>query len=177
MKSLVFRCQPLVVAPFCALLLAGGGGSKPNPNTSGPAIVDNALSRDDFRDTDDDRYYDIFVCDVTKTGTAAVEMGSDEVDASLYIYRKNSKGEFDLIAENDDISAENVNARVEFSVARGKSYRIIATSAQSEERGDYSLYFSEILGRPARVLPDANRVAQSFRLPAMPKKSAKKIAK
>lgn len=173
MKTFASRISALLLVPALASLAGcgGGGGTKPNPDTAGPAIVDNALTRDDFRDTEDDRYYDIFICDVTRSGSAAVEMGSDEVDAALLIYRKNSKGEFDLIAENDDISDQNINARVEFDVSRGKSYRIVATSANSNERGDYSLFFSQILGRPARVLPDANRTAQSLRLPPLPKTS------
>ena len=159
------------------LLLAvagcGGGGTSPNPGTSGPAIVDNDLSSSDFRDTDEDRYYDIFVCDVKQNGVASIEMRSNEVDAYVLVYRRDSDGNFDLIGQNDDISAQNTDARLEFNVSRGRSYRIIATSASEDERGDYSLFFSQNLGRPARVLPDANRTsagaAPGVKLPAIAK--------
>lgn len=165
MKSLLFGSRLLMLLVGVPLMAAmtgcgGGGGTSPDPGTSGPAIVDNALTNSDFRDSKQNRYYDIFVCDVKQSGVASVEMRSVGVDANVLVYRKNSKGEFDLIGENDDISDQNTDARVEFDVSRGKSYRIIATSAGADERGDYSLYFSQNLGRPARVLPDANRTAQ-----------------
>ncbi len=172
MKFAVSARPLLFVAPLFPLFLAGcgGGGTSPNPGTSGPAIVDNALTRDDFRDTKNNRFYDIFVCDVRENGVASIEMRSNDVDAYVLVYRKNSSGDFDLVDQNDDISAQNSDAHLEFDVARGKSYRIIATSANDDERGDYSLYFSQNLGRPARVLPDANRTAQSLELPLITRK-------
>ena len=174
MKRAFFTSPLWRLAPVCVLSLAGcgGGGTSPDPGTSGPSIVDNALTSDDFRDIQDDRFYDIFICDVTRNGVANVELRSLDFDATVLVYRRDSGGDLDLIAENDDLSGTNSNARVEFDVSRGGSYRIIATSARQDERGEYSLFLSEILGRPARVLPDANRTAQSLRLP--PIKDAKK---
>jgi hypothetical protein len=162
------------VVPLLSLLAlagCGGGGASPNPPTSGPVTVENSLSRSDFFDSDDDRYYDIYVCDAQFSGQARLEMSSNDVDSLIYVYRKASNGDYDLIAENDD-GGSGRDAALEFSVERGRTYRIIATSALPNERGDYDLFFSEELGRPARVLPDANRVTQSVKLPArVPKKA------
>ncbi len=175
MKSLqipsVFGARALFLAPFFALFPmailpgCGGGGTSPDPQINGPAIVDNALTGSDFRDSKLDRNYDIFICDVRQSGVASVEMRSNDVDAYVLVYRKNSKGEFDLIGQNDDISDQNTDARFDFDVSRGKSYRILATSANADERGEYTLYFSENLGRPARVLPDVNRTAANNTAP------------
>ena len=172
MIPLPFCRITLSLLPVLALAGCGGGGASPNPSSSGPITVDNSLSRSDFFDSDDNRYYDIYVCDAQYTGTATVGMESDEVDSYLLIYRKNSSGDYDLIAQDDDSGSGN-DAFTEFSVDRGDTYRIIATSSGSEERGDYDLHLSEELGRPARVLPDDARVAQSlktFKLPVIPAK-------
>jgi hypothetical protein len=157
--------------PLLALAGCGGGGASPNPPTSGPVTVENSLSRSDFFDSEDDRYYDIYVCDARFTGTAELEMSSNAVDSFLYVYRKDSGGDYDLIAENDD-GGSGRDAALEFTVERGQTYRIVATSALPDERGDYELFFSEELGRPARVLPDTNRVTQSVKLPARAPKKA-----
>lgn len=155
--------------PLLALAGCGGGGASPDPPANGPVKVENSLSRTDFFDSDDDRYYDIYVCEPQTSGLATLEMISDDVDSYLYVYRKDSGGDYDLIAQDDD-SGTGEDALVEFSVERGRTYRIVATSALSEERGDYDLFFSKELGRPARVLPDTNRATQSVKLPPKPVK-------
>ena len=157
------------LAPVLLLGGCGGGGTSPDPDINGPAIVENSLSRSDFFDSQNDRYYDIYVCDARQNGNATVEMFSNDVDSYLLVYRKTSGGDFVLITQDDD-SNDAGDARLDFFVERGRSYRIIATSASADERGDYDLRFSEELGRPARVLPDANRVSQSVVLPALPAK-------
>jgi hypothetical protein len=85
------------------LVLAGcGGGANPTPSTNGPVTIEATLSNNDFFDVNDDRYYDIYVCEPTESGTASVEMRSFEVDSQLYIYRRDGSGDYDLIEQNDD---------------------------------------------------------------------------
>ena len=155
-----------------AALCGCGGGASPNPDSNGPAVVRTSLSRSDFFDDQDDRFYDIYICDVTQSGTATVEMVSDDIDSYLLIYRRTLSGDFEFIDFDDD-SNDAGDARVDFFVERGRSYRILATSAGSNERGDYLLRFSTELGRPARVLPNTKQAAPRIDLPAI---AAKKRA-
>ena len=162
-----------------ALTLAGcGGGSSPNPDNNGPFTVDGVIERTDFLDSNDNRYYDIFQTDVTRTGTAEVEMNSNDVDAQIFVYRRNSNGDYgNVIAQNDDIDSNTSDARVQFDVKRGEIYRVIATSSRAREFGDYRIFFSRELGRPAVVLPKVNgRTAPGFDLPAIAPKADKKTA-
>ena len=167
-----------LTAVAAALTLAGcgGGGSSPNPDNNGPFTVDGVIDRNDFFDSNDDRYYDIFQFDVTRDGRAEVEMSSRDVDAQLFVYRRQSDGEYgDVIAQNDDIDSNTSDARVRFNVKRGEIYRITATSARSREFGEYRIFSSRELGRPAKVLSRENgRTAPGFDLPAIQPKTAKK---
>ena len=160
-----------------ALTLAGcGGGSSPNPDNNGPFTVDGTVERTDFYDSGDDRYYDIFQTDVTRDGTAEVEMSSRDLDSQIFVYRRDSDGNYgNVIAQNDDIDDSTQDARVRFDVRRGEIYRVIATSSRARELGDYRIFFSRELGRPAVVLPRQNgRTAPGFDLPAITPKAARK---
>ena len=155
-----------------ALSGCGGGGSSPTPSNQGPFTIDGSLTRADFYDSDNDRYYDIFVTEPTRSGTAQVEMTSPDVDSQVYIYRRRSNGSYDLIAQDDD-SGNGPDALVRFDVQRGDVYRVITTSAQPRELGFYRAYFSRELGRPAIVPSDQNALtASGLKLPTMPAKSA-----
>lgn len=165
--------KAVFLLPLLALSGCGGGGTNPNPAPSGPTIIENSLSRSDFRDTQDNRYYDIYVCEPEFDDTATVEMRSDDVDSYLVLYRKNSDGTYTLIQQDDDSGDTGGDAFMSFNVRGGRSYRIIATSATADERGTYLIRFSEELGRPARVLPGDARTAQSVDLPALPAKVKK----
>ncbi len=162
-------CRCLALMPLLAL--AGcGGGTSPNPDTSEPVTISNAISNGDFRDDRNNRYYDIYVVDPTRSADVSVEMRSDDIDSLLLLYRKDSDGEFDLVAEDDDSGGE-LDAALDFRVERGESYRIVATTAQADERGEYEVRFSPELGRPALVLPKTNAQTQGMDLPPVaPKK-------
>lgn len=165
-----------LTAVASALTLAGcGGGASPNPDNNGPFTVDGTVENTDFLDRNDDRYYDIFQTDVTRDGTAEVEMTSRDLDAQIFIYRRSSNGDYgNVIAQNDDINDNTSDARVRFDVKRGEIYRIIATSSRAREFGNYRILFSRELGRPAVVLPRENgRTAPGFDLPAIAPKAAK----
>ncbi len=179
MKILYTRLLGLTAfAAAMTLAGCGGGGSSPNPDNNGPFTVDGVLRTSDFFDRNDDRYYDIFQSDITRDGTAEVEMNSRDVDAQLFVYRRRSDGKYGgVIAQNDDIDSGTSDARVRFDVRRGEIYRVIATSARARELGNYRVFFSRELGRPAVVLPKAtDRTAPGFELPAMQPKADKKTA-
>ena len=156
------------VGVAAALLLAGcGGGASPRPNNNGPFTVDAFVERSDFYDRNDDRYYDIFISEIARSGRAEVEMSSFDLDAELFIYRRNSSGDYDLIAEDDD-SGDGPDALVDFDVDRGDVYRIVATSARPQEFGAYRIFFSREFGRPAVVLPRVNgRTEAGLKLPPL----------
>ena len=162
-----------------ALMLAGcGGGSSPKPGNNGPFTFDGVIRDTDFYDRDDDRNYDIYQTDVTRDGTAEVELNSRDFDAQIFVYRRNSDGEYGgVIAQNDDIDGNTSDARVRFDVRRGEIYRIIATSSRTQEFGDYRIFFSRELGRPLPVpTSDNDRTAPGFNLPKIQPKAPKKAA-
>ena len=165
-----------LTAVAAALALAGcGGGSSPNPDNNGPFTVDGVVERTDFYDRPANRYYDIYQLDVTRDGTAEIDLSSRDFDAQLYVYRRNSNGDYgNPIAQNDDSDSSTSDSRVTFNVRRGETYRVTATSARAAETGDYSIFFSRELGRPLIVPANqTNRTAPGFDLPAMPLKAAK----
>ncbi len=142
-----------------ALMLAGcGGGSSHNSNSGGPFTVDGTIDSSDFFDQTDNRNYDIFVTEVASSGTAEVDMTSNDLDSELFIYRRDSSGDYNLIAQDDD-SGDGPDAAVSFKVKRGEVYRVITTSSREQEFGNYRVYFSRELGRPAVVLPRINGTA------------------
>ncbi len=142
-----------------ALMLAGcGGGSSSNPSNNGPFTVDGTIESSDFFDKNDNRYYDIFVTEVASSGTAEVDMTSNDVDSQLFIYLRDSSGNYNLVAQDDD-SGDGSDAAVRFDVKRGEIYRVITTSSREQEIGNYRVFFSRELGRPAVVLPRINGTA------------------
>lgn len=154
-----------------ALVLSGcGGASNANPDPTGPFVFSGRLTSSDFYDDDTNRYYDVYVCDAGGSGDGLVQMRSDDVDSLLYVYRKQSDGDFELIGENDDANSGTLDAAFEFDVSRGQTYRIVATTSLQNERGDYSIRFSGDLNRPALLLPNGSNRLQSAPLPAARKK-------
>ena len=163
-----------------ALMLAGcGGGASPTPGNNGPFALDGYVESSDFYDRNDDRFYDIYLTEIARNGTAQVDMVSYDIDSQLYIYRRDSRGDYNLVDQDDD-GGDGPDALVRFNVRRGEIYRIVATSSRAQEIGPYRIFFSRPLGRPAIVPVDAtNRVAPGLDLPAIqakgePKKRAAK---
>ena len=162
-----------VLGVGAALMLAGcGGGASPRPDNNGPFTVDATIKSSDFYDSNDDRYYDIFLTEVARSGRAEVSMSSYDLDSQLYIYRRDSNGDYNLIADDDD-SGDGPDAVVDFDVRRGEVYRVVATSSRTREVGDYRIFFSRELGRPSLVLPRTNgRTAPGLKLPRTAPKGA-----
>ena len=156
-----------------ALMLAGcGGGASPQPDNRGPFTFDATITTRDFYDRNDDRYYDIFLTEVARSGRAEVAMSSFDLDSQLFIYRRDSNGDYNLIADDDD-SGDGPDAIVDFDVRRGEVYRVVATSSREQEFGDYRIFFSRELGRPALVASRENgRTATGVDLPAIKAKGA-----
>ena len=153
-------------------MLAGcGGGASPRPDNDGPFTFDGDLRRSDFYDRNDDRYYDIYVLEVTRSGQAQVAMSSFDVDSQLYIYRRDSNGDYGSPVAQDDDSGDGPDAIVNFEVRRGEVYRVVATSARTQEFGNYRAFFSRELGRPS-VVPTNQNLVQSATLPRIQSKGA-----
>ena len=72
---------------------------------------------------------------MTAGKTYRIDMTSAEFDT--YLRLEDDKGK--VLAENDDISDENLNSRIIFSCKEDGNYRIVATSYQEAGRGAYVL--------------------------------------
>lgn len=161
-------------AVLAAVMLAGcgGGGTTPNPDNDGPFTFDGTIDNDDFFDGtgDNDRHYDIFQVDVTRSGTAEIAMSSNDLDSQLYIYKRDSNGNYGNVIAEDDDSGDGADAVVRFDVSRGEIFRVITTSSRASEFGGYRVFFSREFGRPL-IVPN-NRTAPGFSLPAIKAKGA-----
>jgi WD40 repeat protein len=67
--------------------------------------------------------------------TYVIDMESHVLDSYLRL----EDGQGRVLAENDDISADSLNARIVFSPRRDGTYRIVATSYQRRGVGEYAL--------------------------------------
>ncbi len=75
--------------------------------------------------------------------TYIIEMHSDVLDS----YLKLRDGQGKLLAENDDIAPDNLDARLIFMPKEGGTFRIVATSFQDQGRGAYTLTIRAIGGK------------------------------
>lgn len=143
----------LVVAGTFSLAVLGGcgGGLNANPGNNGPTTLSARLANSDFYDSQTQRYYDIFVSDALDSGTARVAMRSGDFDTQFYVFEKDSSGDYTLIDDNDDADSGTTDSDDSFDVTRGNTYRILATSANPGERGNYEIRFSNNLSTPAQV--------------------------
>jgi len=76
---------------------------------------------------------------MTAGKTYMIDMTSAEFDT--YLRLEDDKGK--VLAENDDISDENLNSRIIFNCKEDGNYRIVATSFQQTGRGAYVLIIRE----------------------------------
>ena len=165
----------LFIMGACSLVSlsgCGGGGLDPNPGNNGPTTISARLSGNDFYDSQTDRYYDIFVADALKTGSARVAMRSSDFDTQFYVYEKDVDGDYKLIESNDDASSDTTDSDDSFDITYGNTYRILATSAQGNQGGYYQIRFSSELTKPAQVTTQDQvlAAAKKLALPARLKK-------
>lgn len=152
----------------------GGGGLDPNPSGLGPTTVAGRLTTSSFYDAGTDRYYDIYVCDALNSGTARLSMRSQDFDTQFYVYEKDASGTYQEIDSNDDANANTSDSYDSFSVTRGNTYRILATSAKSDRGlGLYLIGFSQDLSKPAYVATSdlVRAKSQAIHLPPAGKSS------
>jgi hypothetical protein len=76
---------------------------------------------------------------MTAGKTYMIDMSSAQFDT--YLRLEDDKGK--VMAENDDISPENLNSRIIFNCKEGGNYRIVATSYRQAGRGAYVLTIRE----------------------------------
>ena len=76
---------------------------------------------------------------MTAGKTYMIDMSSAQFDT--YLRLEDDKGK--VLAENDDISPQNLNSRIIFPCKQDGSYRIVATSFQQAGRGTYVLIIRE----------------------------------
>jgi serine protease Do len=117
--------------------VAAFGPTSPAPRKLDP----NVLLRDANRLSQQDalrggRYSRSYTVKLTAGDKIEILLESLEFDA--YLHLEDNAGK--KIAENDDISkGVDLNARIVFSVPRDDSYRIIVTTCEPDETGNYEL--------------------------------------
>lgn len=81
-----------------------------------------------------DRYYDVYGFQPAEPLTATISLTSSEFDAYLYVYEADGT----LLGENDDVSAETVDAGLTLELVP-VCYRIEVTTFDTGVTGDYTL--------------------------------------
>lgn len=121
-----------------ALPLCAGGGDDASlvcselPTVEVGQAVSGALTQDD--PSERGRFYDVYAYQPEAQGAVDITVSSTAVDAYLYVY--NAAG--DLLAENDDATADSRDAGLVFQVVPG-CYRVEVTSFGPGETGPYTL--------------------------------------
>jgi serine protease Do len=76
-----------------------------------------------------------------------IEMSSAKINSQLYLLYCNEKisgtrelNKCVLLTENDDIGAGNFNAKISTTLAENGTYIILATTSESGEKGNYTLF-------------------------------------
>jgi tetratricopeptide (TPR) repeat protein len=73
-----------------------------------------------------------------------IDMESPQFDTFLRLEDDQAK----VLAENDDISPDNLNSRLVFTTPKAALYRIVATSYQQRGRGAYTLTIRKLIEKP-----------------------------
>ena len=83
-------------------------------------------------------YFHVYPFQGKRGQTIEVEMFSEEIDPSLILI---SRDDEDFLAQNDDISAQNFNARLRVRLPKDGYYILIAREYSIGETGEYTLTF------------------------------------
>jgi len=109
----------------------------PNPNIAGN------LTNSDF--VYEGKYLDLYQFDVINTTTLRIDLSSNSFDTKLLIVDVlPGKVLGNVFFEDDDISFQNTNSRIEQSLLPG-TYWMGVTSFDNDETGDYNIDISVIL--------------------------------
>ena len=80
---------------------------------------------------------------MTRGKTYVIDMTSAQFDTFLRLEDEQGK----VLAENDDISEDNLNSRIVFTAPAAGSYRIVATAFEQRGTGAYTLTIREFAAR------------------------------
>jgi tetratricopeptide (TPR) repeat protein len=83
---------------------------------------------------------------MTASKTYVIDMESPQFDT--YLRLEDDKGK--VLAENDDISPQNLNSRIIFTAPKDGTYRIVATSFEHRGSGAYTLTIREFTPKKAK---------------------------
>ena len=83
-------------------------------------------------------YFHVYPFHGKRGQTIEIEMFSEEIDPSLILI---SRDDEDFLAQNDDISAQNFNARLRVRLPKDGYYILIAREYSIGETGEYTLTF------------------------------------
>ncbi|MDQ3133216.1 MAG: PPC domain-containing protein, partial [Acidobacteriota bacterium] len=96
--------------------------------------VNASLSATDCRRVPEDRYFDAYTFTVSDGQRVAISMSSASFDTYLALFDANDN----LVADNDDIAANDTNSRITQPLPGG-TYLIFASSFEPLRTGNYSL--------------------------------------
>ena len=85
-----------------------------------------------------DRYARFYTFTLSRGGSVAVTLTSDDADTYLYLVKGEGKSG-ELVASNDDIEAGNTNSEISATQLEAGTYTIEATTYDAETGGDFTL--------------------------------------
>lgn len=112
--------------------------NEPNFSTDKQYISDTFSFKDGDRTLPNGSYYHSHQFSAEQGETIEIEMTSQEVNSTLILI--NEKDET-ILAQNDDISENNINAKLEVTIPQNGDYILIATPYDVGETGEYTLTF------------------------------------
>ena len=111
------------------LLLAGCSGGAVKETHRG------RLEEGDSAHPQDGSYYDFYTFDTKEGFSIVIEMSSDDFDSYLLLNAPNGE----QLAQNDDVSEDDLNARIAITAPTDGTYTVFANSRSDGETGGYTL--------------------------------------
>ncbi len=114
------------------VLFAALGCSDPGPVEQ---THQGRLEEGDSLHPQDGSFYDAYTFQTTQGASIVVEMRSDDFDPYLLL----NGPEGDQLAQNDDVSEEDLSARIALTAPADGTYTVFANSRSAGETGAYTL--------------------------------------
>jgi serine protease Do len=113
---------------------AGEGAEVPGLPIDGQPVA--AMLKQGDPQLPNNSYYHLYGFKGRAGQTVTIEVNSDQVDPSVVVVFPKTK---QAIAKNDDISAQDFNARVEVTLPEDGVYLVLTSAFESGESGEYKL--------------------------------------
>jgi len=148
------RSVGLVVAKAFAWATLSGAANPQDPRQpkdkihevrvkDGLTIQDKLAVGDDRDKKLKDSYCKVYLVRMTADKTYVIRMNAADQDKIDAVLRVEDKGGKELAFNDDDPNENTLNARIDFNCPKDGVYRVIATSLNDNETGDYTLLIKQ----------------------------------